>query len=122
VDNLESNWAYMVMTALAWNLKACVCAVATGESRSLGRTPSPRERDTVADGVQDVRERVPAATMPDYSRGPTLNLSPAELESLAARVLPHVRSLALLTNNFEAGVRMLRSAAATQRSTDQNER
>jgi hypothetical protein len=24
VDNLTSNWAYMVMTALAWNLKACV--------------------------------------------------------------------------------------------------
>ena len=22
VDNLESNWAYMVMTGLAWNLKA----------------------------------------------------------------------------------------------------
>ena len=22
VDNLNSNWAYMVMTALAWNLKA----------------------------------------------------------------------------------------------------
>jgi hypothetical protein len=22
VDNLYSNWAYMVMTALAWNLKA----------------------------------------------------------------------------------------------------
>ena len=22
MDNLESNWAYMVMTALAWNLKA----------------------------------------------------------------------------------------------------
>ena len=22
LDNLESNWAYMVMTALAWNLKA----------------------------------------------------------------------------------------------------
>ena len=22
VDNLQSNWAYMVMTALAWNLKA----------------------------------------------------------------------------------------------------
>lgn len=22
VDNLESNWAYMVLTALAWNLKA----------------------------------------------------------------------------------------------------
>ena len=22
VDNLHSNWAYMVMTALAWNLKA----------------------------------------------------------------------------------------------------
>jgi hypothetical protein len=24
VDNLESNWAYMVMTALAWNLKAWI--------------------------------------------------------------------------------------------------
>jgi len=23
VDKLESNWAYMVMTALAWNLKSC---------------------------------------------------------------------------------------------------
>src|SRR6202030_2399438 len=27
VDNLESNWAYMVMTALAWNLKAWAALV-----------------------------------------------------------------------------------------------
>jgi hypothetical protein len=25
VDDLLSNWAYMVMTALAWNLKGVVC-------------------------------------------------------------------------------------------------
>jgi len=31
VDNLVSNWAYMVMTALAWNLKAW-CALALPES------------------------------------------------------------------------------------------
>jgi hypothetical protein len=30
VDNLESNWAYMVMTALAWNLKAW-CALSLPE-------------------------------------------------------------------------------------------
>jgi hypothetical protein len=29
VDNLESNWAYMVMTALAWNLKAWLALWAT---------------------------------------------------------------------------------------------
>ncbi len=33
VDNLESNWAYMVMTALAWNLKAWYALLAgTGEA------------------------------------------------------------------------------------------
>ena len=30
VDNLESNWAYMVMTALAWNLKAWFALWPTG--------------------------------------------------------------------------------------------
>jgi len=31
VDNLESNWAYMVMTALAWNLKAW-CGLVAGKA------------------------------------------------------------------------------------------
>jgi hypothetical protein len=34
VDNLESNWAYMVMTALAWNLKAWAAL-------TLPETPGP---------------------------------------------------------------------------------
>lgn len=36
VDNLESNWAYMVMTALAWNLKAWI---------ALSIPESPRWRE-----------------------------------------------------------------------------
>ena len=38
VDNLESNWAYMVMTALAWNLKAWFALWPTeGPGRHLAR-------------------------------------------------------------------------------------
>ena len=39
VDNLESNWAYMVMTALAWNLKAWWALSLPEEPRQMaGRT------------------------------------------------------------------------------------
>ena len=70
VDNLESNWAYMVMTALAWNLKAWLAL----------RLPEPPGRwaerhrigkaDGAADGVQDVRERLRAAAVPDHPHRP----------------------------------------------------
>ena len=30
VDNLVSNWAYMVMASLAWNLKSVVCSAVAG--------------------------------------------------------------------------------------------
>ena len=33
VDNLMSNWAYMVMTALAWNLKAWFALMIRRERR-----------------------------------------------------------------------------------------
>ena len=36
VDNLESNWAYMVMTSLAWSLKAWA-ALRLPETGPLGR-------------------------------------------------------------------------------------
>ena len=37
VDNLESNWAYMVMTALAWNLKAWWALWPTPSERWYGQ-------------------------------------------------------------------------------------
>lgn len=44
VDNLESNWAYMVMTALAWNLKAWFALWPTeGPGRHLERHRQEKE-------------------------------------------------------------------------------
>ena len=40
VDNLDSNWAYMVMAALAWSLKAwasCCCRMAVGGAEARRR-------------------------------------------------------------------------------------
>jgi hypothetical protein len=46
VDNLESNWAYMVMTALAWNLKAWFALwPIEGPGRHIER--HRQEKDTV---------------------------------------------------------------------------
>jgi hypothetical protein len=46
VDNLESNWAYMVMTALAWNLKAWFALWPTeGPGRHLER--HQQEKQTI---------------------------------------------------------------------------
>jgi len=41
VDNLVSNWAYMVMTALAWNLKAWF-ALSVPEHPGIGRCTASR--------------------------------------------------------------------------------
>jgi hypothetical protein len=46
VDNLESNWAYMVMTALAWNLKAWWALWPT-ESPGRWQQRHRQEKDTV---------------------------------------------------------------------------
>jgi hypothetical protein len=44
LDNLESNWAYMVMTALAWNLKAWFALWPTeGPGRHIGRHRQEKE-------------------------------------------------------------------------------
>ena len=44
VDNLESNWAYMVMTALAWNLKAWFALWPTeGPGRHIERHHQEKE-------------------------------------------------------------------------------
>ena len=98
VDNLDSNWAYMVMTALAWNLKAW-WALWLPEEAAAGGKKHRREKQTrAADGVQDVRQCLHQDSLPDRSRGPAVDLSRAELQSAPAGVLPLVRCVALLTS------------------------
>ena len=46
VDTLESNWAYMVMTALAWNLKAW-WALLLPEPAGAGAAAQRQEKHTV---------------------------------------------------------------------------
>ena len=100
VDTLESNWAYMVMTSLAWNLKAWFALWPTETSGPLAGAASSREADGAGDGVQDVRERVPADAVPDRPHGSSPDLSAVELESVATALLPHAGAIALLTSSY----------------------
>ena len=52
VDNLDSNWAYMVMASLAWSLKAWAALLVPETPRHSLSTGS--RANAVADGVQDV--------------------------------------------------------------------
>ena len=83
LDNLESNWAYMVMASLAWNLKAWF-------GRSLpekGRWASKYkiESETVIEmefkTFVNAFIRVPAQI---HSAGQKNHLPPTRVESLAA--------------------------------------
>ena len=53
VDNLLSNWAYMVMASLAWSLKAWAALAAAGRGPLEGETPGG-ETQAVADGLRHV--------------------------------------------------------------------
>jgi len=46
-----SNWAYRVMTAVAWNLKGVVRAVDPRTPAAQGKRIARRKRGAVADGV-----------------------------------------------------------------------
>ena len=68
LDTLESNWAYMAIVSLAWNLKAWAL-LASIKSGTLCGPPSSRKTDSFGNGVQKVREHVHAVTMPNRSHG-----------------------------------------------------
>ena len=53
VDDLVSNWAYMVMASLAWSLKAWSAPAGAGDAAARGRARGG-EADAAADGVRDV--------------------------------------------------------------------
>jgi hypothetical protein len=57
VDNLLSNWAYMVMASLAWSFKAWWGLMLPVEPGRWQPTPRAGETSDRADGVQAVRGR-----------------------------------------------------------------
>jgi hypothetical protein len=69
LDNLHSNWAYMVMASLAWTLKAwCGLLLPAAAGRWQERYQSQREARR-EDGVQGVRECSGAFAVPDREDG-----------------------------------------------------
>ena len=112
LDNLESNWAYMVMTALAWNLKAW-WALTLPESRAAGRQAPGRQAVGVGDRVQDVRERLRTSGVPDGADGSPGGVSVVAWNPYQLPVAVSVgRPFSLLSGADEVGVRTSRSATA----------
>ena len=115
VDNLVSNWAYMVMTALAWNLKAWLALQLPEQPRTLGRAASRGEADGPDDGVQDVCECLRAAAVSDHPHEPdgwSIGCCPGTRGSRSSSACSTCCDVD--APQHEVGVRMLRSAAATR--------
>ena len=55
LDNLESNWASMVIASLAWSLKAWAALLLPEHGR--GARSTAREANAVADGLRYVPQR-----------------------------------------------------------------
>lgn len=79
VDNLMSNWGYMLMGSLAWTLKAWLGAVASGV-RSLEGSSAVRKISPAENGIPYVREHYDACPVSNRANGSPYSLSRAELE------------------------------------------
>ena len=95
VDTLVSNWAYMVMTALAWNLKAW-WALLLPEARAPAPTTPRREAVGVGTGVQDIRAGVRAAAVPDCADRSAFGVSAAVMERPSVHLLAFGNRTAVL--------------------------
>ena len=82
LDNLLSNWAYMVIASLAWSLKAWFGLLLSEKGRWASKHKAEK-RAVVPDGVQTVRQRVYPRPRPDRLPGKKNYLPPARVEPLA---------------------------------------
>ena len=101
VDNLLSNWAYMVMTALAWNLKAW-WALSLPEQPRWRQQHQAQKHAGLADGVPHIPQCLHQDPVPDPPHGPTIGVSCLALQSAFARVLPTLHRFALLTDRLRS--------------------
>ena len=88
LDNLESNWAYMVMASLAWNLKAWFGLDALPEKGRWASKYKIEKRAVIEARTyefKNVRQREGyPRPCPNYSAGQKNHLPPTRVESLAA--------------------------------------
>ena len=99
VDDLVSNWAYMVMGSLAWSLKAWNAPAGPDRPTAPGQACGG-EADAVADGIRDVLRGVHPDAVPHRAGRRPVDLPAAVVEPVA-RHLPAVgrapeRTLAVL--------------------------
>ena len=66
VDNLTSNWAYMVMTSFGLDTKG-LGSIADSCPRPLARRAPTATRSNSANGVQNIRQRDDSHSLPDHS-------------------------------------------------------
>jgi len=92
VDNLLSNWAYMVMASLAWSLKAWSALLLMRDGPLERKTPH-RKADAVADGLRDFSQRDDQHAGADCSRRSSDCGSSSVVEPLARRVVSIARSI-----------------------------
>ena len=119
LDNLESNWAYMVMVALAWNLKAWW---ALWPTPPLGRWLERFQHEQATVLRMEFKTFLHAFVwLPCQiiEAGRRLIYRALQLESVAASVLPHLRTDTAMTESYrsrslDAPVR--RGIAGTSRS------
>ena len=79
VDNLESNWAFMVMTALSWSLKAWIGLSVPVDGRWREQHTKER-RASDSDGVQAFHRAVRSSSCADHSRRTAVNGTTVSLE------------------------------------------
>ena len=82
VDDLVSNWAYMVMAKFGLPPEGLECLDDTGIAPACGQTPS-RETIAVADGVRDVLCGDDPDALPDRAKWGTVDLPLAVVEPVA---------------------------------------
>ena len=122
VDNLVSNWAYMVMTALAWNLKAWWALLLPEQPGRWQEKHRAEKRWVLGLEFKTFVNAFVRLPVPDRADGAAAGVSVAGLEPAPADLLPPGGPAALLRSEPpEVGVRMLRSATAPRATPQKGE-
>ena len=118
VDDLVSNWAYMVMGVVGVEPQGLERPAGAGVASAPGQTRGG-ETDAVEDGVRDVLRGFHPDAVPDRAERTTVDLPVAVVEPVARGLPPAGRAaarvLAVLKDRAtEVGVRMPRSVWAIE--------
>ena len=86
LDNLHSNWAYMVIEFSGLDAEGLVRPAAAGDSGALARAAGGPAADGREDGVQAFRRQPDPPAVPDHQGRPADRVSAAELEPVGGSV------------------------------------